>query len=582
MIPADVLQRQVDALPEPVLDYLYSERAGELNFKIIENHQLAEAQEEKLFPLLRELFVKALLLERLISELKSRLGLDDTKAKALAVDIAGYRLLPLDKWLGDVSAYLRANGADPKNFPAFRVAVTHRTMDEAAKEVASSLASETDPHLQNRLENVVESVLAGIRTEAQATDVLTRPEKIGGVGLDPKSAAHVLEEIHEETRAVVLDHDMPAAWKKEEPTAKVSGPAQAKDGSLTITPEDALELAQFKKTPAPKEFDQAVQEIYLASGLQTEDEALAKRIKTIIGNRLRDVRDQMETLEILTQPKELGGLNLGQDAARALLGKIQAFLRKNETAGQARVQTDKTKWVEAERRQKALSETQENVDQKTELERLYQSIVTKSKKASVNAPAPVMAHAPIASDGKTVAPANLPIAVANPVPPSFRPPAPPVTAPSPAPPRPTLPPPMTMVKPARETPMAAPPAPAAFHQRPKLEDVKVAPALTGPVEELRALTIVDFRRFSKDPKEACLKIKGKIDLLADQSYTRRTEGIAAWTASEVVRTYLELMRESLNGKPLLEAIGAREAAKKPALTADEFRAVSDLNRQLRY
>ncbi|MFA5854657.1 MAG: hypothetical protein WC866_06320 [Patescibacteria group bacterium] len=583
MIATDVLQRKIDALPEPVLDYLYSERAGELNLQVIEKHQLTEKQEETYFQILRELFVKDLPLERLIIELKERLELDDTKAKALAIDIAGFRLLPLDKWLADISTFLRALGADPKTFPNLRVAIARRTVDEAAAEIATSVASTPDDHLHNRLENVVESVLAGVRTEAQAADVLTRPEKIGGVGLEPKEAERVLEEIREESRSVILDQSVPEVEKKEEeaPVAAVSAPVKAKDEGLTLTPEDAVELAQFKKTAPSKDIDTMVQEIYFASGLATEDEAMAKRVKTVIGNRLRDVRDQMETLEIMTQPKELGGLSMSQDSARALLNTIQSRLRKTDAVAQAKVQTEKAKWVETERVQKAQNETQTNVDQKTELERLYQSIVTKSKKATANAPTQPTVVAPVL-DTKSAAPANLPISAASPVPPDFRAPASPPEPPAPVVARPPLPPPATIVKPTPAVPTAPTFSATSFAQRPKLEDVKAAPKLTGPVEELRAITIVDFRRLSKDPKEACMKIKDKIDLLGDQSYTRRSEGISAWTTSEVTRTYLELMRESLNGTPLPEAISAREAAKKPVLTADEFRAVAELSRQMRY
>jgi hypothetical protein len=582
MIATDVLQRKIDALPEPVLDYLYSERAGELNLQVIEKHQLTEKQEEMYFQILRELFVKDLPLERVIIELKGRLELDDAKAKALAIDIAGFRLLPLDKWLADVSAFLRALGADPKTFPSQRVAIARRTVDEAAAEIATSIASAPDDHLHNRLENVVESVLAGVRTEAQATDVLTRPEKIGGVGLEPKEAERVLEEIREESRSVILDQSVQEVEKNEEaPAIAVPAPTKTKDEGLVLTPEDAVELAQFKKTAPSKDIDTMVQEIYFASGLATEDETMAKRVKTVIGNRLRDVRDQMETLEIMTQPKELGGLSMSQDAARALLNTIQSRLRKNEAVAQAKVQTEKAKWVETERVQTAQTEPHPNVDQKTELERLYQSIVIKSKKATANAPAQPAVAAPVV-DTKSAAPANLPISASSPVPPDFRAPASPPEPPAPVAARAPLPPPVTIVKPTPAAPTAPSFSATSFAQRPRLEDVKAAPKLTGPVEELRAITIVDFRRLSKDPKEACMKIKDKIDLLGDQSYTRRSEGISAWTASEVTRTYLELMRESLNGTPLLEAISAREAAKKPALTADEFRAVAELSRQMRY
>ncbi len=583
MIANDITQRKLHELPEPVLDYLYSERAGELNVKIIDRNGLNESQEPELFALLNETFAQELPLDRLLSEAKARFGFDDLKAKALAADIAGYRLLPLDKWIGDVSAFLRSLGADPKAYPDFRVPIAHRTIDQAADEVVTSVGS-ADPHLQNRLRNVVESLLAGVRTDKQAEEVLTRPEKIGGAGLDPKTAAHVIEEAREETRSIVLDREV-SVPKETAPVAEAPVKKTADAGSLAITPEDAAELARFKKAPPTKDIEAAVQEIYLASGLQTADEAMAKRVKTVIANRLRDVRDQMETLEIMTQPKELGGLNLGQDAARALLETIQARLRGADATHEAKVKTEKAEWVAATRAEKTQTEAQVVVDEKTELEQLYQSIVSKSKKASAKAPAPVVTSpTPVASGKASAAPANLPIAVANPVPPEFRPAPPPPPAPvvAIAPPAPPAPPPLSLVKPVRETAPAPRSAPAPLAPRPKLEDVKASPKLTGPVEELRAITVVDFRRLSKDPKEACLKIKDKIDLLGEQSYTRKSEGIAAWGASEVVQTYLDLMRESLNGTPLKDAVLAREAQKKPILTQEEFQAVAELSRQLRY
>ena len=71
----------------------------------------------------------------LASTLMTRLTLDGATAEKLAVDIAGYRLLPLDKWLGDISGYIRSHGGDPAAYPAERVKMIERTRDEAATEV---------------------------------------------------------------------------------------------------------------------------------------------------------------------------------------------------------------------------------------------------------------------------------------------------------------------------------------------------------------------------------------------------------------------------------------------------------------
>ncbi|MEK7546161.1 MAG: hypothetical protein AAB554_03750 [Patescibacteria group bacterium] len=594
MTLTDVLQRKIAALPGPVQDYLYSEAAGDLNDKIITRNKLAEDQEPALFGLLREIFVKELAMKDLGSEVKKRFGFDELRSRQLAVDIAGFRLLPLDKWLGDVDGHIRSLGGNPAQYPEFRVRIEHRTPEEAALDIVEeSVTSVAEPRTQVRLRGVVESFLAGVRTEDQTKEVLTRPEKIGGLGFNPQDAARVLEEAREETRSVIIDREVSAA------TAKASAaPAPVKkkqDDFSTIKPEDEAEIEKFKQVVLPakgvekadetaKRIEASIDGIYLASGLRTEDEAMAKRVKSVIANRVRDVRDQMETLETMVQPKELGGLGLSQDAARALLNAIQAKLREVHDAHAVQTMTEKTEWVEKERTQKAENAELEQKSAETDLERLYSSIVSKSKKAKQNAPvAPAVVIAAVPAVSALTPPPNLPIATTNPVPPELRAPAivplpPPATAPAPSP----VLPPLTLVRPTPGVAVMPQVQGTADAPKPRMEDVKPMARLTGPVEELRAIAIVDFRRLSKDPSEACLKIKDKIDILAEQSYTRRTEAIAAWRASEPVRTYLELMGEGLNGTPLKDAVAARQAAKKPYLTPEEFQAVAAFSRQLRY
>ncbi|HTK60230.1 MAG TPA: hypothetical protein VL283_03435, partial [Candidatus Baltobacteraceae bacterium] len=429
--------------------------------------------------------------------------------------------------------------------------------------------------------------------------------KIGGLGFEPKDADRVLEEAREETRSVVIDRGALAAPtpRPSEPAPELAVPeavpepppaAKPKEDFATIKPEDEEEIEKFKQVVLPAKgveraeetagrIEASIDEIYGASGLKTDDEAMAKRIKTVIGNRLRDVRDQMETLEIMVQPKELGGLGMSQDAARALLNGIQAKLKQVHDEHAVQAMTEKTEWVEKEKQQKVENKEQEKQEEMTDLERLYSSIVSKSKKAMRNAPPAPMPAAPAAASAlPPTVPPNLPIATGSPVPPELRPPAvvplpvPAVPAPRPAPP------PLTVVRPMPGVPAAAQAQGSSGAPKPRMDDVKPIARLTGPVEELRAITIVDFRRLSKDPVEASAKIKDKIDVLAEQSYTRRNEGIAAWGASEVVRTYLELMGEGLNGIPLKDAVAARLAARKPYLTPEEFQAVAALSRQLRY
>src|SRR5688572_13334036 len=113
MLSPAVIQQRMAALPVPVLEHLYSEEVGELNARIIDRNALTEDQETVLFDLLREVFVREIVVERLVDEIKGRFGFDESKARKLALDVAGYRLLPLDRWIGDISGYIRRFGGDP-------------------------------------------------------------------------------------------------------------------------------------------------------------------------------------------------------------------------------------------------------------------------------------------------------------------------------------------------------------------------------------------------------------------------------------------------------------------------------------
>ena len=128
---------------------------------------------------------------------------------------------------------------------------------------------------------------------------------------------------------------------------------------------------------------------------------------------------------------------------------------------------------------------------------------------------------------------------------------------------------------------ALPSVPAAG--KPVVSDVKAAPArLTGPVEELRSISVRDFRHLSKVPTEATLKIKDKIDLLEEQSFPQKTAGIVAWRESPTNKLYLDILRQSLEGIPVADVIGKMELEGKETLTKAEFDAIMGLNRTLRF
>lgn len=117
----------------------------------------------------------------------------------------------------------------------------------------------------------------------------------------------------------------------------------------------------------------------------------------------------------------------------------------------------------------------------------------------------------------------------------------------------------------------------------KLQDVKYVPKVMGPLDELRYMDLTNFRRLDNDPLKSTAKIRDKIDLLAEEAYAKKLEAIRFWRLSPINKLYLEIGHLSIgSGKPIDVIIGERRMNGAAYLTADEFKAIMDLNKSLRF
>jgi hypothetical protein len=117
----------------------------------------------------------------------------------------------------------------------------------------------------------------------------------------------------------------------------------------------------------------------------------------------------------------------------------------------------------------------------------------------------------------------------------------------------------------------------------KIEDIKTAPKVMGPVDELRYLDIVNFRRLSEDPNEAVLKIKKKIELLEKDGYDRKIQAVLAWKKSPVNRLYILIGQEAVSqGLSIQNLVEKKLEKNKNSLTWQEIKAIMKLNSQLSF
>lgn len=119
--------------------------------------------------------------------------------------------------------------------------------------------------------------------------------------------------------------------------------------------------------------------------------------------------------------------------------------------------------------------------------------------------------------------------------------------------------------------------------KPQMTDVRFVPRLSGPVEELRRMTIQEFRRISKDPRLVCERILDKVDALAETGYDKKIAGIKAWRESPVNQAYLTMTQEALSSGRTIDEVAQRaQQQSETALTPEELRAIVHLNGQLRF
>ncbi|HLC63750.1 MAG TPA: hypothetical protein VJK25_00170 [Patescibacteria group bacterium] len=117
----------------------------------------------------------------------------------------------------------------------------------------------------------------------------------------------------------------------------------------------------------------------------------------------------------------------------------------------------------------------------------------------------------------------------------------------------------------------------------RVADVKKDYKLVGPVDELAGLSLETFRRLGENTKQRSFKVLSKINLLTEDSLAKRTAGIKAWQKSPLYKMYVAVGQSSMDyGVDVEQVIKQYGAQGRQIITLEEFEAISDINRQLRF
>jgi hypothetical protein len=127
-------------------------------------------------------------------------------------------------------------------------------------------------------------------------------------------------------------------------------------------------------------------------------------------------------------------------------------------------------------------------------------------------------------------------------------------------------------------------AKAPMPSKPLTVPVRQAPRVMSPIDELRFLELVNFRRLGASPSEAVSKIVNKIKLLEKDGYDRMISGITAWKQSPVNKLYLKMGTDALrNGLSLKDYAQKAHDLKTPdLLTWEEIELIIKLNNKFMF
>ncbi len=364
-----------------------------------------------------------------------------------------------------------------------------------------------------------------------------------------------------------------AAWKPV-PAAPIT---VASAGDLDLEPEELAEIQQHAENikqfnPPAVQQDAApslvsiITGVAVANSLQFENEIYRKRFEKIMESRVRNIRSGIETREILTRAKKVGGLELPPDAAERVTSSIE-----QQAASHPEFQAAPAPRVDTQ-----------------PLPRLDQSVST-TEPAVPNAPPsfipiPKVMQRVLPPAAATPAPQPpQPSQAAVPQSPTAQPEIPVPTIP-PQPARPVVP--LPQVEDLYQKPVELEMSRIARSRQPELDrpqmvDIRLPVTAVGPIEELGQVDLKEFRRLGNSPEESAEKILEKVFLLEEESWQVKMDGIKAWQRSPVHSMYVDLGLESVrSGRTIDEVIQSLAQGDKPHLIKQEFLAINNLNSML--
>ncbi|MCF7906740.1 hypothetical protein K9K85_00430 [Patescibacteria group bacterium] len=517
-------------LPAHVQDFLLSQESINLNKEISQKFAFSDQQRRLYLEILLKIYLKEISLDQLTESLGG-LELGQEKNKELALEILKKKILPLSDYLKiNVLSYIKELGgeipADEMSELVKRKSQGKIDADQVMKRVERDLGLKLEDNvLRNRFKNIIISFLRNIRSPLETTIVLKRSPKIGGLGLSQEKVDQVMKLLRQDDKGLnqkkfTKEKDSNSHQNFSLDRKKIVDPDKSK--KLIEAPSPSEELLRIETRSSRPLLEEEKKE-------QKNEEPQEKKVsQESVDLSKQEEKTPLPPEEDLLPEKEKMIEDI-EEAMKNFTPPISEDSKKGKKTVPTEIKTKEEEKTEKDIEIEKGKKDQEVTSLKNKIEKKEKIREKKTTETSKTKNFPKEKQES----------SSLPF----------------------------------LEKSSGEPEKA---------NRERVEGVSSQPRIYGPADQLRSISLIDWRRWGSSA-EAAHKIEDKINLLAEDSLVKKAEGIKAWKDSEINKLYLKIGEDSINqGQSVEKIIKKRQEAGEKTLTAEEFNTVVELNRKLRF
>ena len=160
--------------------------------RLMEHYDIPGMRLEEFLDLIDAVIDGKIFINKMPDFIKEAFGVSAEDAKAMAIQLAGHRLLPLEFYLPGIEKQIIAWGGNIADFPDIRIKDDPTTIASILRDHAKSMGLELPDHLMKRFVYLCRGYITKERAKEATATLMKRPLTIGGLGLKEEQIEKLL------------------------------------------------------------------------------------------------------------------------------------------------------------------------------------------------------------------------------------------------------------------------------------------------------------------------------------------------------------------------------------------------------